>query len=382
MASRTVDVVALAPPSADPYAPGAAAWGLAAALAERGDRVRVVFPGPEDGAPAPPGVEEAPVELALRRPGAAVEAAELAGAAARRLRPEVELVLRDPIGLGRLGLRRSRGTGPLLAGFVRGLELDAFDRSGPSGSPTGIRDRLDRWLDRRAIRRLEAAALAEADRLFYDTPGVPALLKERYAIPESRCRVALPAVARLPDAPSTEDARAAWRIPPDVPVVAAPAAFEQAEPSGIDRAREAFRRVRSFFPGARLIVTGASAPAEAHVTVAPERDGTTLARALAAADVAVFARRLPGFDPGVVHALRAGRSAIVGPGVRLPVEPGEALRALPGDDAGEFASVLAELLADPAARRPLASAGERYAAQFDPARVAAGIAEATRPGGA
>ena len=118
------------------------------------------------------------------------------------------------------------------------------------------------------------------------------------AIPERRFRAALPPVPLLPTAPTREEARASFRIPADVPVVVAPAAFDQPEPSGTDRAREAFRRVRSFFPGARLLLIGTTAPAEPGVAVAPERDGPTFARALAAADIAVFPRRVPGFDPG------------------------------------------------------------------------------------
>ncbi len=176
-----------------------------------------------------------------------------------------------------------------------------------------------------------------------------------------------------------EEARASFRIPADVPVVVAPAAFEQPEPSGIDRARQAFRRVRSFFPGARLIVVGVSAPTEPGVAVAPERDAGTFGRALSAADVAVFDRRVPGFDPGVVLALRAGRCVIVGPNVRLPVDPSEALRTVVSDDPGEFASVLAEVLADPAVRRALTATGTRYAGAFDPARVAEVVAAATLP---
>jgi hypothetical protein len=378
MASRTVDVVAPAAPSADPYAPGATAWALAAALAGAGEQVQVLFPAGRDLMPPPAEVTAVPLELPLRRPGAASEGAELASAAGRRVRATADLVVRDPVGLGPLGLRRAAGRGPLIAGFVRGLELAAYDQM-RSGASAGFRDRLDRWRDRRSVRRLEDGALQEADRLFVDDAEVGRLLAEQYAIPANRVRPTLPPVAPLPRALSADGARGSFRIPTDVPVVAAPAAFESPEASGTDRAREAFRRVRSFFPGARLIVTGTAAPNEAHVTSTPERDGTTLANAIAAADVAVFDRRVPGFDPGAVLALRAGRAVIVGPGVRFPAEPGSAVRALSSDDPGEFASVLAELLADPSARRPMAAAGTAYSRQFDPPRVAADLLEATAP---
>jgi glycosyltransferase involved in cell wall biosynthesis len=379
MASRTVDVVAAGPPSLDPYTPGATAWALAAALARRGDAVTVLHPAGPDAAAPPDGVTPVALDLPLRRPGAAVEGADLATAAGRRIRPEADAVLRDPIGIGRLGVRRAPGRGPVVAGFVRGIELTAYDRERPTSTP-GFRERLDRWRDRRAIRRLEGAALREADRLFYDAPDLPRVLTEVYGVPAPRCRPALPPVPALPDPPSVEDARASFRIPVDVPVVVAPAPFLSAEESGTDRAREAFRRIRLFFPGARLVVTGTTAPAEPHVTVAPERDGATLARALAAADVVVCDRRTPGFDPGAVLAMRAHRSVLVGPAVRFPVDPGEAVRAVPSDDPGEFASALAELLADPAARRPLAAAGEAYAGGFDPDRVATEVTDALRRG--
>ncbi len=379
MASRTVDVVTTGPPSSDPYDPSAPAWALAGALAARGDRVSVLHPSTNSGAPLPAGTVSIAVDVPLRRPGAAVEGAEFASAAARRLRKDADLVLRDPAGLGRLGLRRSRSGAPVVGGFIRDIELDTFDRERGGRPAAGIRDRLETWRDRRAVRRLEGLALGEADRLFYDSARLPADVLRMYGIPERRFRAALPPVPLLPEAPTREAARATFRIPADVPVVVAPAAFDQAEPSGIDRAREAFRRVRSFFPGARLIVVGATAPVEPGVAVAPERDGPTFARAIAAADLAIFGRRVSGFDPGVILALRAGRCAIIGPAVRLPVDPAEAVRSVATDDPGDFASVLAELLADPAARRTLASGGERYAAAFDPARVAEVVTAATMP---
>lgn len=368
MAPRAVDVVAPAGLSADPYAPGATAWAIAGALAARGDSVSVLYPAGPEGSASLADVRTVPVELPLRHPGAPAEGAELATAAGRHLRREADVVIRDPVGLGRLGLPRGRG--PVVAGFVRGVELTAYDHDRPGGS-AGFRDRLDRWRDRRAVRRLEEAALRDADRLFCDAPGLPRLLHDVYGVAESRCQTALPPVAGPSRLPTLEEARSSFHIPNDVPVVVAPAAFDGPEPSGTDRAREAFRRVRSFFPGARLLITGASAPADAHATVVPDRDVDSLVRALVAADVAIFARRVPGFDPGAVLALRASRAVIAGPSVVFPADPGEAVRRVADDDPGELASALAELLADPAVRRPLAAAGQAYAARYDPDRVVA-----------
>ena len=380
MASRTVDVLAVGPPSADPYDPAASAWALAGGLAARGDDVVVLYPpGAAESAP-PDGARGVPVPVPLRRPGAAVEGAEFTAAAAKKVRRTADVVLRDPAGLGRLGIRRAAGGRPIVAGFVRGIELVAFDAERTGHTHVGLRDRLDTWRDRRAVRRLEEAALKEADRLFYDTPRLPTALRDAYGLVERRFRPALPAVALLAPIPSRDDARASFRIPTDVPVVLAPAPYESPELSGTDRAREAFRRVRSFFPGSRLVVSGTTGPADPGVIYAPERDRATLARGLAAADVVVFDRRRVGFDPGAVLAMRAGRCVILGPEVRLPVEPGPAARIVASDDPGEFASVLAELLADPAARRAVAAAAERYAAPYDPARVAESVATGTEPG--
>jgi hypothetical protein len=377
MSSRTVDVVAAGPPASDPYDPAQPAWSLAAALAANGDSIVVLHPKGLVGSPPPPGVTALPVDVPLKHPGAPVEGAEYATAAAKRVRKEADLVLRDPAGLGKLGLHRARGRGPLLAAFVRGIEMDLFERERGLHTPTGVRDRLDTWMDRRSVRRLEEAALREADRLFYDAAGLPSDLLTKYGIPERRFHAALPPVAPIPMPMTREEARASFRIPADVPVVVAPAPFEQPEPSGTDRAREAFRRVRSFFPGSRLIVLGTTAPNEPGVAVAPERDAGTFARGLVAADIAVFDRRVPGFDPGVILALRAGKCVLAGPNVRLPVDPIKALRTVTSEDPGEFASVLAEVLADPAMRRALTEEGTRYAGAFDPARVAEVVRGAT-----
>jgi glycosyltransferase involved in cell wall biosynthesis len=375
MAARTVDVVAGGPASEDPYDPAAPAWALAAAFAALGEDVAVLFPaGGSEGTP-PAGVRSIAVPLPLRRPGAVVEAAELATAAGARLRPHAEIVLRDPLGLGRLRRGGGRpGNAARIGGFVREVALATFERGHADRAPAGFRDRLDLWRDRRAVRRLEDAALREADRLFFDAPGLPASLRETFGVPEAKFSACVPAVPVLPPAPARDDARASFRIPTDVPVVVVLASSTDPGASGVDAGREAFRRVRSFFPGGRLIVAGGDVPGEPGVAVAPQRDGATFARALAASDVALVLPRAPGFDPGAVLALRAGLAVIVGPGVRWPLEPAGAVRSLTSDDPGDAASALAELLADPASRRSLGTAGKEYVAAFDPGRVAERIA--------
>jgi len=379
MPGRAVDIVAVGPPPRDPYHPAASAWGLAAALAAGGDDVRVLHLPGSDAAAVPPGVTAVPVEIPLRRPGGPQEPAEFAAAAGRELRREADLVLRDPAGLGSLGVPRSRRGPPIVLGFARAVELRSFDGERPGRPGAGFIDRLDTWLDRRSVRRLERAALAEADRIVYDDAEVARGLTEEYGVPDRKLVALPPAVPDLPPFPSRELSRRDLRIPPDVPVVIAPMAFDAPEPSGLDRVLESFRRVRPFFPGVRLVVAGAPAPTDPGVVARPERDAETLANALAGADVAVFARRTPGFDPGVVLAARAGVPPIVLPDARFPVDPQGGVRIAASTDAGDLASILAELLADLATLKQVGRAARRFAEPFQPVRVASGLGTAVAP---
>ena len=93
MAPRTVDVVAVGPPPADPYAPAATAWSIAAVLALRGDRVRVLYPEGPAGVPPPPDVVGTAVPWPLRHPGDVLEPAEFAGLVGRRVRPDATHVV-------------------------------------------------------------------------------------------------------------------------------------------------------------------------------------------------------------------------------------------------------------------------------------------------
>jgi glycosyltransferase involved in cell wall biosynthesis len=164
-------------------------------------------------------------------------------------------------------------------------------------------------------------------------------------------------------------------LPLDVPVVVAPLSSEDPLVSGADRVREAFRRMRSLFAGARLVVVGGPAPSEPGVTSLPDRDIATFEQAFMAADVALVAPSAAGFDPGVILSLRADCPVIVGPGVRFPLDPGRAVRAIPSDDPADLAAALAELLADARERRELRSAGARYADRFLPEGVAAMVSD-------
>jgi len=382
MPGRTVDVVAVGPPPEDPYGPAASAWSLAGALAAQGDDVHVLhLPGSESG-PVPAGVVAVPIEIPLRRPGGPGEPAEFASAAGRRLRPQTDFVLRDPVGLGSLGVRRSRHGPPTVAGFARGVELKSFEGERAGRAAAGFVDRLDNWRDRRSVRRLERAALEEADRLFYDASEVARSLTEVYGLPERKLVALPPAVPLLPALPTRDASRSDLRIPPDVPVVVAPTAFEAPEPSGLDRILEAFRRVRPFFPGVRLVVVGSPAPSDPGVVALPERRAEALAGAFASANVAVFARRTPGFDPGIVLAARAGIPPIVLPDARPAVDARGGVRVAVSVDPGDLASTLAELLADPAAQKEAGTAAGKFAEPFHPDHVAATLIDAlTRKAG-
>ena len=373
MSSRTVDVVALGPAPLDPYDPAASAWALAAAFAAGGDDVRVLRPEGPAAAPLPPGVATVEVPLPLRRPGAAVDQAGFAAAAGQRIRRTVDLVVRDPSGLGALGAPgRTPGHPPLVA-FVRSVELQAFDREHRALSRRGWSDRLDAWRDRRSVRRLEQAALAEADVLFADDDALAPALAREYGVAGDRVRSAVPPVADLARPASRVAARAALEIPPDVPVVVAPTPDSRAASPVVDRARETFRRIRPLFPGARLVVAGAIAPADPGVISVPGREGPTFGAALTAADVALFAGGQPAFDPLVIGAMRSGCAVAAVPSVRLPSPPEGALQYSATDDLGDLASALAELFADPALVREVVRQAALYAARYDPERIARAV---------
>jgi len=373
MSRGPVDVLAAGPPPSDPYEPTASAWALAVGLQERGHSVRVLYPPGPDAGPMPPGIATEAVVLPRKRPGAPVEPAEFARSAGHQVRAEATLVVRDPAGLGPLPLGRS-APGRRLVAIVRGIALEEFERERSGRATAGVLDRLDVWRDRRAVRRLERAALAGADEIFTESPELTEAIVRGYRFAKEGIRTTDPPVIRGPDPPARTAARTALGVPMDVNVVAVLAATEDPEASGVDLARDAFRRIRPLFPGIRLVVVGAPAPTEPGVHPLPDRDRATFVRALAAADVAVFLPRAPGFDPGVVLALRQGVAPVVRPTVRLPGDASSAVRRLPNDDPGELSSAIAELIADPPTRRTLVENGRAYAERFLPERVAAELA--------
>ena len=369
MPGRTVELLAPGPCPVDPYDPAAAPWALAAGIASWGDRVRVLHPpGPAGGVP-PSGVETLVVDIPRRRPGAAVEEAVFADAVGRRLRPEADLVVRDPLGLGRLrpGGRRDA---PSVLGVVRALEPLRSDPPTSSG-PAGWLDRVDSWRDRRAVRRREAEAIAEAERIFCSDPALTAALQREYGVdPRRLAEAPTPVLGGSP--PTRAAARASLHLPLDVLVVAAPLGSDDPKAPGASAALDAFHRARSLFAGARLVAVGAPAPrSEPGATWDPDRSRGAYERALAAADLAVDAPEHPSFVPGAVLAWRAGCPLLATPELRLPDPAGSAVRLASSADPADLAAALAELLADGEQRRRLAEAGRRYGERFEPERVAA-----------
>ena len=366
MPSRTIDLVAAGPPPSDLYDPAAPAWALAAGLAARGHSVQVTFPGPKETASPAPGVAVAPFPAVTAHVGTFVGDAELGRQAAHRIRPNAEVILRDPSGLGPIGFRR--GHRPLVS-FVRAFAVDtAFDRSG--AVPAGVADRLFSWRDRRSVRRLERAALQEATAICCTSTVQRDRLRSEYRIPAERLRVSPPAVAHGPAPPSRAAARRRLSVPDDVPLAILLPPAEPATPAAAAPAIEAFQRTRPIFPGARLAVVGFGEAAGPGVVAVPARDLETVASAVAAADVAVAYAPPSGVDPGIILALRAGVATVVPPTFDLGDGSETAARRATSADAGDLASVLAELFADPEGRRLLGEAGRAFASRFDPERLA------------
>ncbi len=377
MESRRIDLVAAGPAPRDPYDPIAAAWALASAAHAAGGSVRVLFPKGTLGGPDPEGVTGVPIGYPIRRPGAALEAADFARAAGRMLQEDTELVLRDPAGLGALGVPGRPGRRARVVAFVRRLEVEAIDSEGP-GPVGGLGDRIDRWRDRRAIRRLEREALTEADTLVVERPEIGEALRRTHRIEADRLRTVPPVVPRLPEPPSREKARAALGIPPDVPTIVAPAATERPEDARLDLVREGFRRIRPLFPGVRLIVAGLDSPSDPGLVAVPARDPATFSSCFAAADIALLVPRSTGFDPGLIFAQVGGCAVVATESATLPDRARSAVHTPPSDDPGDIASTLAELAADPAAIRASVSDGRAYATRFDPARVLEAVAPSGR----
>ena len=371
MARWRIDFVASVPPEETSSGLGRVVWELAASLAALGHRVRVLYPSSGAASHEPfKGVEAVPLPLrgTGRRPFARDIAAGKAAAAA--LDPDVDLVVGNDEKAGAIGTVKGRaGRRPVFAMFVHDVALHTFDTLRPLEPDRGLRQRVGNWLDRRTLKGLEGGALQRAQVILVGSRTNELLLERHYGIPASRLRRLPLGVPGPRDIGSKAEARQSLRIPLDVPVVA----FIGRTPDrqGLPTALEAFRRVRVFFPGARFVVVGSSPKTEPGVLSLGVVDEETKARALRASDVFLFPARYEGFGLAPREAMGYGLAAVVSSHVPLDgIDRTEAIRVVSSDDPAEYASELAELLADPALRRSIGEAAAECARDFTFDRMA------------
>lgn len=361
MAGWRVDFLATAAPDDPTSGLSRTVWELGRALAERGHSVRVLYPS--DGRPAPPGptgVEAVSVPVVGVSRGPFGRDIAVGKAASSLLRPDADVVVGNDEKAGALDTPGTTSRRAAFGMFFHDVALHTFDTLRPLEANRGVRQRVGNWLDRRALQRLEQAALDRADVVIVASEANRALLARYYSV--SKLRVALlPLGVPAPLEVGTKvEARAVLHIPADVPVVA----FVGKTPDrqGLDLALEAFRRVRVFFPGARFLVVGSSPKTEPGVNGLGVVDEPTKARVYRAADVFVFPARYEGFGLAPREAMRYGLATVVS--AHVPLDGATApddVRVVTDDDPGTYASELAELLADPATRRELGRRGQVYA---------------------
>jgi glycosyltransferase involved in cell wall biosynthesis len=361
MAGWRVDFLATAPPDDPTSGLSRTVWELGRALAERGHSVRILYPSDgRPGAAGPTGVEavSVPVIGVSRRPFARDIA--VGRAASSLLRPDADVVVGNDEKAGAMEMPGSRTRRPAFGMFFHDVALHTFDTLRPLESNRGVRQRVGNWLDRRALSRLELAALQKADVVIVASEANRALLGRYYGVPKERV-VLLPLGVPAPiDVGTQKEARGALKIPADVPVVAF--VGKTPERQGLDLALEAFRRIRVFFPGARFLVAGSSPKVEPGVSSLGVVDEPTKARVYRAADVFIFPARYEGFGLAPREAMRYGVATVVSSHVPLDgATAPDDVRVVSDGDAGSYASELAELLADPATRRELGRRGQVYA---------------------
>lgn len=357
MPSWTIEFVSRGSPTEPDPDP---AWTLGPALAARGHRVRILYPGPPDpSAQNLAGVTVLPVAppASRARPLAFERTAGMLAEA------NADFWVGAAAALGVRDLPKS-GRPALIV-----VEPDAPAVPPPAPAPAGLGARVREWFAGRTRSKVEEKALSRASRILVPSDPAPSAQAGRRAKPSGRFLVIPQGV---PDPVATAprgQARLALKIPADVPVVAV--VGRSLAEDGVDRALESFRRVRVFFPGVRCIVVGMSVPSEPGVSSVADPDVAVRAQAFTAADVLLAPARSAGTTPWVKAAMRYGLPPIVSRSVVLAgVEPKKAARIVPTDEAGDFASELAELLADPALRRAIGEAARQYADGFSPARLA------------
>ena len=379
MARWTIDLLASAPADDTTSGLSRVVWELGAATASLGHRVRVLYPA-DPPTPAPPfrGVEAVPIPVAdaSRRPfGRDRRFGERATAL---IGPSTDLVVGNDEKAGALGRLKGPPGRPVFAMFVHDVALHTFDTLRPLEPDRGIRQRVGNFLDRRALQRLESAALRRAKIIFVGSGLNAQLLERHYGVAGPRVHMLPLGVPGPRDVGTRLEARQALHIPPDVPVVAF--VGRTPERQGLPTALAAFARVRAFFPGARFVVVGSSPAAAPGVLSLGTVDEDTKARVLRAADVFLFPTRYEGFGLAPREAMAYGLPTVVSRHVPLDgIADAEAVRVVGSDDPGEYASELAELLADPALRRTMGEAARSAARSFSFERMADRFEQAVAP---
>lgn len=375
-----IEFLASAPPEETSSGLSRVVWELAAALASRAHRVRVLYPAAgADGPPQVRGVTPVPVPVLdiPRRPfGRDIM---IGRNASTLVDPTADILVGNDEKAGALDAQLTRPSGrPVFAMFVHDIALHTFDTLRPREPDRGLRQRVGNFLDRRALKGLEGRALTRARVIVVASDLNRELLQKFYRIGGPRVRQMPYGVPDPMEVGSKEDARRALKVPLDVPIVAF--VGRTPERQGLPTALEAFRRVRVFFPGARMFVVGTSPKTEPGVVPLGVVDEPTKARVLRASDVFLFPTRYEGFGLAPREAMRYGMPAIVSQNVpREGLTAPTAVRVVNSEDPGDYASELAELLADPALRRTVGEAGRKAADEFSYGRMADRFEEIFRP---
>jgi len=357
-----IDFLASVPPEETSSGLGRGVWGLSSALVSLGHRVRVLYPSDPPKPHSPyHGVEAVPVPTvgASRRPfGRDIAFGRRATAL---IEPTTDLLIGNDEKAGAVGtVKSTRRDRPVFVFMAHDVALHTFDTLRPLEPSRGLRQRVGNWLDRRALKGLEGQALARARAVLVGSTLNAELLERYYRVPKNRIHHLPHGVPDPVNVGSKAEARLALKVPPDVPVVAF--VGRTPERQGLPVALAAFRKVRVFFPGARFLVAGTTPPSEPGVVPLGLVDEATKARVYTAADVFIFPAKYEGFGLAPREAMRYGLATIVSSQVPLEgIDPAESCRVVGSDDPADYASELAELLADPALRRSLGEAARTFA---------------------
>jgi glycosyltransferase involved in cell wall biosynthesis len=355
-----IDSLTVGPPTDDLYDPAFSAWEWLRALAARGHQVRGIYPDPLTGPPPTPPDGVASFPLPLR---AAERHDPIAYVHATRdaTNPAAQLILRIPLGLGKVPNAKGRTARAPVAGLAGEVVLDAFD--GRAADSTGFFARLGRWRNRRTLRKGESDAVADADLLVVPEAAMGDRLRQLYGMDRPKLAVVPDPVPEPQITESRAECRQQLKVAPDVELVAHVVGQGAHAADDLELALESFRRIRVFFPGARFAAIGSNTRTDPGVFTLPDRTRRSIDVAMRACDVVLLPRRDPGPDVAAYYALSHARATIATASVHVGTpEDGSIVRVPVSSDPGDIASDLAELLADPALRRTLGDAGHRFVA--------------------